>query len=323
MAADQGVRYCGACGASNPQGAGYCNKCGQSLVEQGSTVQQTTAPFPSATTPPKSRAQRAFRRRLLTVLAGAVFIVGVSIVSLIQQKSSSSSPSSAPNSTQSSTTGLGTHICTTAHYDPKGLSCTSDDSIITALNKAYLSVTGKDGNNFTTSNLDVLIYKKNSDGTYGQVGSTKAVGGLSYSSYSAEAESLADIFASALAAPESGATYQIEVDEGSTNLGSATFTYAGSSNTSSSNVNGNGASASTTTPTNSGSAAPTGSMHVCTFAHFDQSNNKCLSDDSRIGLMDETAVIVFSDSAMTGRLYAEEKDGTGHWATVGTDSLYL
>jgi len=36
---NQGVRYCNACGASNPQDGRFCNKCGQSLVEQGNAPQ--------------------------------------------------------------------------------------------------------------------------------------------------------------------------------------------------------------------------------------------------------------------------------------------
>jgi len=215
MNADQGVRYCGACGASNPNGAGYCNKCGQPMALQGNTPSSATNTYSQAPIASKRRPS-AFGRVLRTV--GLLLVVGIiaDVAVNMSQNHSGNSPSSTP--------GAGTHICTTAHYDKKGLSCTNDDSTITALDKAYLSATGKDGNNFTASSLDVLINKRNSDSTYGQVGSTKLSAGLSFTIV---ANTLANIFVSASAAPESGATYQIEVDEGSINLGTATFTYKG------------------------------------------------------------------------------------------------
>jgi len=154
--------------------------------------------------------------RIVGVGLLGVLVVGGIIAALIQRNGAGSSPSLG--------SGLGTHICAVAHFDKKQVTCTSDDNTIASLDKAYLSVTGKDGNNFTASSLDVLIDKRNSDGTYGQVASTKLNAGLSYTNV---ANTLANIFISASAAPDSGATYQIEVDEGSTNLGTATFTYKG------------------------------------------------------------------------------------------------
>lgn len=185
------------------------------MTLQGNTTSSATNTYPQASIAPKQRPS-ALGRLLRTV--AMLLIVGIlaDVAVNVFQNRSGGSPSS--------TSGAGTHICTTAHYDKKGLSCTSDDSTITALDKAYLSATGKDANNFTASSLDVLIGKKNNDGSYGQVATTKLSAGLSYNIV---ADSLANVFLSASAAPESGATYHIEVDEGSTNLGTATFTYKG------------------------------------------------------------------------------------------------
>jgi len=152
--------------------------------------------------------------RIIGVGLLGVLVVGGIIAALIQRNGAGSSPSLG--------SGLGTHICAVAHYDKKQVTCTSDDRTITSLDKAYLSVTGKNGSTFTAANVDVIINKQNSDGTYGQAGSTKLGAGLSYG---VVADTLANVFVSASAAPTSGATYQIEVDEGSTNLGTATFTY--------------------------------------------------------------------------------------------------
>lgn len=215
MSAEQQVRYCGDCGAANPQGARYCNKCGRPLAVQSNPTPSTTKPYPQAPSAPKRRSS-ALRRLLRTAAMLVVAVILADVALHVFQNRSGSFPSLS--------SGSGTHICTTAHYDKKGLTCTSDDSTITALNKAYLSVTGKDGNNFTTSSLDVLINKRNGDGTYGQVASTKFDAGLSYNIVS---NTLANVFLSASTAPDSGGTYQIEVDEGSINLGTATFTYKG------------------------------------------------------------------------------------------------
>lgn len=215
MTANQGVRYCGACGASNPNGAGFCNKCGQPMALQGNTPSSATNTYPQAPIASKRRPS-AFGRVLRTV--GLLLVVGIiaDVAVNMSQNHSGNSPSSTP--------GAGTHICTTAHYDKKQVTCTSDDRTITSLDGAYLSTTGQNGNNFTASTLDVLINKENSDGSYSQVASAKLNAGLAYTNV---ANTLANIFVTASAAPDSGATYQIEVDEGSTNLGTAMFTYKG------------------------------------------------------------------------------------------------
>jgi len=185
------------------------------MALQGNTPSSATNTYPQSPIAPKRRPS-ALGRLLRTV--GLLLVVGIlaDVAVNVSQNHSGNSSSSIP--------GAGTHICTTAHYDKKQLTCTSDDRTIASLDKAYLSVTGKDGNNFTASSLDIIINKQNSDGTYGQVASAKLNAGLVYN---VVANTVANIFVSASAAPDSGATYQIEVDEGSTNLGTATFTYKG------------------------------------------------------------------------------------------------
>lgn len=63
----------------------------------------------------------------------------------------------------------------------------------------------------------------------------------------------------------------------------------------------------------------TGDMHICTFAHFDQAENKCLRDDSTLPLIDNTAVMILPDSDPGLQLLGQRKDGTGQWATAGVD----
>lgn len=226
--------------------------------------------------------QRTRPSRIVGVGLLGVLVVGGIIAALIQRNGAGSSPSLG--------SGLGTHICAVAHFDKKQVTCTSDDNTIASLDKAYLSVTGKDGNNFTASSLDVLIDKRNSDGTYGQVASTKLNAGLSYTNV---ANTLANIFVSASAAPESGATYQIEVDEGSTNLGTATFTYKSYSSTP---VHAAHSNAPPAAVRDLGQG-----VHVCTQAHFSESKDACVAEDSTVRAADiPTLNISYSDPSLPG-----------------------
>jgi len=230
----------------------------------------------------QSNGQRTRSSRIIGVgLLGVLVVVGI-IAAIIQRNGAGSSPSLG--------SGSGTHICAVTHYDKKQLTCTSNDSTIASLDKAYLSVTGKDGNNFTASSLDIIINKQNSDGTFGQVGSAKLNAGLVYN---VVANTVANIFVTASAAPESGATYQIEADEGSTNLGTATFTYKSYSSTP---VHAAHSNAPPAAVRDLGQG-----VHVCTQAHFSESKDACVAEDSTVRAADiPTLNISYSDPSLPG-----------------------
>ncbi len=69
MAADQGVRYCGACGAPNPQDARYCNRCGQPMAFQNNAAPPTTNTNPQAPSAPNGSSRNTIVKRTLTLSA--------------------------------------------------------------------------------------------------------------------------------------------------------------------------------------------------------------------------------------------------------------
>jgi len=69
MAADQEVRYCNACGASNPQGARYCNACGQPTAFQDNAAPPTTNPNPPAPSAANGPSRNTIVKRTLTLSA--------------------------------------------------------------------------------------------------------------------------------------------------------------------------------------------------------------------------------------------------------------
>jgi len=172
---------------------------------------------------------------------------------------------------------------------------------------AWLNVTGKDGNNFTSTSLTVIIRKKDGGGGWSQEGQTTLAVGLSDGT---GAWSLAQLFLSVSIAPQKGDVYQIEVDADTTNLGTTTFTYAGSSNSPSSpsptpNSNGNGASASSTIPT----------THLCTAAHYSASRG-CLQDDHVMNANDVALAYIVTDIPVSYNdvsgyhIFQPQSDGT-------------
>jgi len=118
----------------------------------------------------------------------------------------------------------GVHVCTTAHYSAKELLCLRDDARVPVRwdgkNSAHLSISPPGGANFTSTTLGVIISQKNADGTLNELGRTSEAAGLADDVLS---DNL-DTVMSTLTYGVHDVTYQIEVDEGSTLIGTATFT---------------------------------------------------------------------------------------------------
>lgn len=114
-------------------------------------------------------------------------------------------------------------VCLQRRYDKKSLECSSDDTVLSQgeLYTARLSFTGHDGNHFQHDTLTVII-SSGSDSTGWQEQGRISNYGASLAD-SILSDGLASIFVSANLGPAPGTHYQIEVDDGSTLLGTAQF----------------------------------------------------------------------------------------------------
>jgi type IV secretory pathway protease TraF len=117
----------------------------------------------------------------------------------------------------------GVHVCAPNAYLSRYLVCTKNISqfAMRHLSAIHLSATGIDGANFTSANLTVNISEDRADGGYTLLGTFTVPVGLSYGVWSLPVEAA---FSNAGIHAHAGHVYKIEVDEGSTLLGSTAFT---------------------------------------------------------------------------------------------------
>lgn len=115
-------------------------------------------------------------------------------------------------------------VCSQQDYDGPDALCTQSDDTIGAddWSGARLSYMAP-GDDFTSTSTHFAVSQRDDDGSYSELGTADTSTSLSSS---VESLNLAWVFASTGVYPVEGATYQVEVDNGSILLGTAEFTYA-------------------------------------------------------------------------------------------------
>lgn len=228
-------------------------------------------------------------------------------------------PTPIPTATTQPYTPNGVHVCDDDHYSSKDGVCRSNASQVADLFMYHLAYTGKNGSSFAHATVRVVIVgRRQNRATIAPHSYADPAG----TQYSGTGEGLQNAFDQAHLGLEENTQYTISVFDGSTSLGSITFTYTGLTTPYTLPA----------TPTPKPTPVPVSPLHICTFSHFDQTNVQCLQDDSSLSLTDNTAVIVFPDATgisndgtstpiYVSAINVLRQDGTGRWVVVATQNM--